>query len=372
MSEDLLQLPEILLLGPGPSMVPEPVYSALRCPTIGHLDPRFIKIMDQIKSQLQTVMRTDNEMTLPISGTGSAGMETCFVNLVEPGDRVLVLVNGVFGKRMVEVATRLHAEVEAIEWPWGAAVSLDMVADRLSEREYDLVAVVHAETSTGVANPVAEISRLVRDTGALLLVDAVTSLGGMPVGMDSWNCDALYSGTQKCLSCPPGLAPVSFGPRAVEKIQRRKTKVSSWYMDTNLLTGYWQGSQRSYHHTAPVNMLYALHAALRLTIDEGLDRVFQRHVAVHRQLVEGLAELGFDMFVDAVSRLPMLNAVKIPEGLDEASVRSHLLYRHGIEIGAGLGPLAGKVWRIGLMGFSAQPENVVRFLDALKMTMARV
>jgi alanine-glyoxylate transaminase/serine-glyoxylate transaminase/serine-pyruvate transaminase len=366
MPELFEKLTETLLMGPGPSCVPPAVYQALSQPTIGHLDPRFIAIMDDIKRLLRELIGTRNELTIPISGTGSAGMETCFVNLVEPGDRVLVLINGVFGQRMADVAGRLRATVDTLEFPWGTPVRPAAVQEKLEAGSYRIVAVVHAETSTGVRNPVAEIGELVAPTAALYLVDTVTSLGGIPVEMDAWHCDALYSGTQKCLSCPPGLAPVSFSDRAVEKLKARQTKVPNWYLDLTLITSYWQGAKRAYHHTAPINMLYGLYQALRCIVDEGLEAVFARHRQAHAQLVSGLRELGLEMLVEPMFRLPELNAVCVPEGIDEAAIRKALLEQHDIEIGAGLGPLAGRIWRIGLMGHTARPQNVDRLLAALK------
>lgn len=363
------ELREVLLMGPGPSCVPPAVYQALARPTIGHLDPRFLTIMEDIKALLRQVMGTANSLTLPVSGTGSAGMETSFVNLIEGGDRVLILSNGVFGQRMADVAGRLRAEVEALEFPWGTPVVPEAVRERLAAKEYDIVAVVHAETSTGVRNPVAEIGELVRPTGALYLVDTVTSLGGIPVMMDAWGADVMYSGTQKCLSCPPGLSPVSFSPRAVAKLQARATKVPNWYLDLTMIIKYWEGASRVYHHTAPINMLYGLYQALRSIVDEGLEQVFARHRQTHEQLVAGLAEMGIDMLVDAPFRLPMLNAVKVPDGIQEAAVRRTLLEQYDIEIGAGLGPLVGRIWRIGLMGHTARPENVTRVLDALRVAL---
>ena len=367
MSEPLFDtLTDTLLMGPGPSCVPTAVYAAIGRPTIGHLDPRFIAIMDDIKVRLQRVMQTQNRLTIPVSGTGSAGMETCFVNLVEPGDPVLILKNGVFGMRMADVAQRLGAAVDVVEFQWGTPVDVDAVQAKVSAKPYKIVAVVHAETSTGVCNPVAAIGKRVRETGALFLVDMVTSLGGMPVETDAWGADAVYSGTQKCLSCPPGLSPVSFSERAVEKLKNRKTKVPNWYLDLTLIVDYWEGAKRAYHHTAPINMLYALRAALIVILEEGLDRVYARHLANHRRLVEGLEKLGLSMLVAPESRLPMLNAVCVPAGVDEAAVRTRLLKEFDIEIGAGLGPLAGKIWRIGLMGHTARPENVDRLLETLK------
>ena len=282
---------------------------------------------------------------------------------------VLILKNGVFGMRMQDVATRLGAQVDVMEWGWGTSVIIDDVKKQLDQKSYKIVAVVHAETSTGVGNPVAEIGELLKGTDSLFLVDTVTSLGGMPVEMDAWGIDALYSGTQKCLSCPPGLAPVSFSENAVQALQNRKTKVPNWYLDLTMIINYWEGQKRSYHHTAPINMLYALYQSLFLIFEEGLDRAFQRHLDNHKALVKGVEALGLTMLVQPEYRLPMLNAACVPDGVDEAAVRSALRTEHKIEIGAGLGPLAGKIWRIGLMGHTARPENVARFLDALKAVL---
>jgi alanine-glyoxylate transaminase / serine-glyoxylate transaminase / serine-pyruvate transaminase len=361
---------ETLLMGPGPSCVPPEVLDAISKPTIGHMDPYFLGLADEVKTMLRTVMGTGNHLTIPMSGTGSAGMETCFVNLVEPGDPVLVLVNGVFGVRMKEVASRLGAEVDSLEFEWGAPVQPDAVRQGLEAKAYRLVAVVHAETSTGVCNPVDEIGALVRGTGALFLVDAVTSLGGIPVCMDQWGADALYSGTQKCLSCPPGLSPVSFSERALERLATRTKPVPNWYLDLSLIMKYWEGNSRVYHHTAPINMIYALYQALTLLLTEGLDQTFRRHREAHRALVEGMADLGVRMLVEEPYRLPMLNAVVIPGGVDDACLRNKLLSEQGIEIGGGLGPLAGKIWRIGLMGHTARLENVERILFSLNMLLA--
>lgn len=361
----LEKIEPILLMGPGPSCVPPEVYNALACPTIGHLDPVFIAIMDEVKGQLRTIFNTENALTLPISGTGSAGMETCFVNLVEPGDRVLVLINGVFGQRMQDVATRLGARVDTIDYPWGKPVDPQDVSNKLKENTYKIVAVVHAETSTGVQNPVAAIGDIVQEHGALFLLDTVTSLGGINVQMDGWHVDAVYSGTQKCLSCPPGLSPVSFSSRAVNTIENRQTKVPNWYLDLSMILDYWQGETRTYHHTAPINMIYALHQSLALILEEGPASVYQRHLHQHASLVEGLEDLGLEMLVEKSFRLPMLNAVKLPAKIDEAQIRRVLRMEHNIEIGAGLGPLAGKIWRIGLMGHTARTENVSRFISAL-------
>lgn len=356
---------DVLLLGPGPSCVTQEVYDALSRKTLGHLDPYFMGIMDATKEMLMQILNTGNAMTVPISGTGSAGMEACFVNLVEPGDKVLILINGVFGVRMSDVAARLGADVDTLEFTWGTPVVPEAVEQKIRGNAYRIVAVVHAETSTGVRNPVAEIGRLLQGSDTLYLVDAVTSLGGIDVRMDDWGIDALYSGTQKCLSCPPGLAPLSFSDRAVARLNGRKTKVPNWYLDLSLIANYW-GAKRVYHHTAPVNMLYGLYQALLLLLQEGPEKAFTRHRKNHLNLVRGLKDLGMEMLVEERWRLPMLNTVMIPEGVDELSVRKRLRSEYRIEIGAGLGPLAGRIWRIGLMGHSSREDSVVRLLAALK------
>jgi alanine-glyoxylate transaminase/serine-glyoxylate transaminase/serine-pyruvate transaminase len=360
----LEDIEEILLMGPGPSCVPPEVYSALSRKTLGHLDPYFLKIADELKAMLRQIMNTGNDFTIPVSGTGSAGMEACFVNLVEPDDKVLILKNGVFGMRMEDVAGRLRAKVDVLEFPWGTPILPEEVEKKIRHESYRIVAVVHAETSTGVRNPVAEIGRLLEGSDAIYLVDTVTSLGGLEVKMDEWNIDALYSGTQKCLSCPPGLAPLSFSGKAMAKLNQRQTKVPNWYLDLTLIANYW-GQNRVYHHTAPVNMIYGLYQALLLIFEEGPERVFQRHRESHLALVDGLNGLGIPMLVDEPYRLPMLNAVSIPDGVDELSVRRRLRNEFNIEIGAGLGPLSGKIWRIGLMGHTARKESVDRLLTAL-------
>ncbi|MEK9984018.1 MAG: alanine--glyoxylate aminotransferase family protein [Opitutae bacterium] len=354
-------------MGPGPSDVAPSVLSAMAQPLVGHLDPTFINMMEEIKGMLRKVFLTENEMTFPISGTGSAGMEFCFANLVEPGDEVVIGINGVFGTRMAEVAKRCGAIVTKVETDWGRIIEPQAVADTLSSvKNPKLVAIVHAETSTGALTPVEEISKLVHDAGALLLIDTVTSLGGCPVRIDEWNVDAVYSGTQKCLSCPPGLSPVSLSARAMEKIKSRKDSVQSWYLDVNLLANYWGDGARVYHHTAPISMNYALHESLRLILEEGLENRWDRHKSNHLRLRAGLDELGLVLTAQEGHRLWQLNAVGVPEGADEAGIRTTLLNEHGIEIGPGLGPLQGKVWRVGLMGHSSSPENVDRFLSALK------
>ena len=369
MKSTLDSLPDILLLGPGPSSPYPEVYEALARPTLGHLDPTFIGLMDEVKVLIQKLAHTQNKLTMPISGTGSAGMEAGFVNFLEPGDRVLILQNGVFGTRMKDVAQRLGAEVDSLDFEWGTPVIPDTLRDQLATKKYHLVAVVHAETSTGVCNPLDAISELVRPTGALFLVDSVTGLGGIPVTLDEWGVDIFYSGTQKCLACPPGLAPFSASDRAVERLKARKTKVPNWYLDLTMILNYWEGAKRAYHHTAPINMIYGLYAALQRVVGEGEQAVFARHRAAHDQLVAGLEAMGLEMLVAPEFRLPMLNAVKVPDGVDEASVRSRMLKDHSIEIGAGLGPLAGKIWRIGLMGYNARPDVVDRALAALKQCL---
>lgn len=356
----------ITLMGPGPSCVDDSVLNSMAKSTLGHLDPWFIKIMDSIKVQLKNLLHTQNELTLPISGTGSAGMECCFVNLVEKNDPVLILINGVFGMRMQDVATRLGAQVDTLEFEWGTPVMVDEVKKQLTKKSYKIVAVVHAETSTGVRNPIAEIGELLGASDTIYLVDAVTSLGGIKITMDDWGIDALYSGTQKCLSCPPGLSPVSLSEKAVASIKARKSKVPNWYLDLTMIMNYWEGATRAYHHTAPINMLYGLYQALYLLFEEGESNVYKRHMDNHLLLVDGLKKMGMNMLVNESCRLPMLNSVYIPQGADDVYVRSTLLKEYKIEIGAGLGPLAGKIWRIGLMGHTARPENVERLLVALK------
>lgn len=358
------QPPSRLLLGPGPSMVAQSVLDAMSKPLVGHLDPEFIRMMEEIKGMMRTVFATENPITFSVSGTGSAGMEFCMANLVEPGDQVVVCVNGVFGGRMAEVASRCGAEVIRVEAPWGHIINPDQVAAALKTCKPKLVGVVHAETSTGALTPVKEIARLAHEAGALVLIDTVTSLAGCPVEIDAWGIDAVYSGTQKCLSCPPGLSPVSLSPRAVEVATSRKTKVQSWYLDVNLLASYW-GGERAYHHTAPVSMNYAMHEALRLVLEEGLENRFARHEANHLRLKDGLATLGLEIASQQGHQLWQLNSITVPEDVDEAGVRRRLLADFGIEISAGLGPLKGKVWRIGLMGESSSADNVDIVLNAM-------
>jgi alanine-glyoxylate transaminase/serine-glyoxylate transaminase/serine-pyruvate transaminase len=354
-----------ILLGPGPSPVHPRVLEAMALPVVGHLDPKFLEIMDQNMAMLREVFRTNNRLALPMSGTGSAGMETCFVNLVEPGDNVLIGVNGVFGTRMVDVAQRCGARVDTVEAEWGTALDAQKFKTALAQKKYQLVAIVHAETSTGVLQPLDDIAKLVRESGPLFLVDTVTSLGGAPVSVDRLGIDACYSGTQKCLGCPPGLSPVTFSERAVEVLRHRQTKVQSWYLDLSMIEKYW-GSERVYHHTAPVSMNYALHEALRLVLEEGLEASWKRHRQVHEIFVREMRKLELKPAVAEPIRAPMINTVKIPEGVDDPNVRQRLYDDFNIEIGAGLGPLKGKVWRVGLMGHGARVENVEILAQALK------
>jgi alanine-glyoxylate transaminase/serine-glyoxylate transaminase/serine-pyruvate transaminase len=364
-----LNPPVRILMGPGPSDIHPRVLAALARPTVGHLDPYYLEIMNDMQRMLQALLRTSNPMTIAVSGTGSAGMEATVVNLIEPGDSMIVCVNGVFGGRMVDVAERAGAKVTKVEKPWGEVFSVDDLKAALAQAKPKLVGIVMAETSTGAWQPIEEISKIVHDAGALLLVDAVTSLGGVPVEMDRWNIDAIYSGTQKCLSCPPGLAPVSFNARAMDVILNRKTKVQSWYLDVTMLAKYW-GSERVYHHTAPINMTYGLYEALRLVHEEGLENCFARHRRNHEALKAGLAALGIEYTAQVGHQLPMLNAVRIPEGVDDAAARNRLLNRFNIEIGGGLGAFKGKVWRIGLMGYGSRANNVYVLLSALEELLA--
>ncbi len=359
-----------VLMGPGPSDVPDEVLAALSQPTIGHLDPEFLRILDQTQAMLRTVFGTKNALTLPISATGSAGMETCFVNLLEPGDQALVCQNGVFGGRMAEVARRCGADVTIVQAPWSRAIDPDDVARIAKTRAFKVLALVHAETSTGVLQDLSPFRAIADSCGALLLVDAVTSLGGVPVEVDRMGVDAVYSGTQKCLSCPPGLSPVSISARAQQVIAKRKTPVRSWYLDLSLIGGYF-GQERVYHHTAPVNMIFALNAALRLVLDEGLEARYARHRAQAQALYEGLEGLGLELAVEEAVRLPPLTLVRIPRGVSDGEVRTKLLTDHDLEIGGGLGELKGKTWRIGLMGASATPRHVSLCIEALREALPR-
>ncbi len=354
-------------MGPGPSDVNPRILEALSRPTIGHLDPAFIDMMDEVKALLQYVFQTENELTLPVSAPGSAGMETVFTNLLERGDKAIICQNGVFGGRMKENVERCGAEAVMVQDDWGTAVDLNKVEDALKANpDAKLLAFVHAETSTGVRSDAKALCALARQYDCLAVVDAVTSLAGIELKVDEWGIDAIYSGTQKCLSCVPGLSPVSFSERAAHVIRERKTPVQSWFLDLNLVMGYWGGSaKRAYHHTAPVNSLYALHESLVIVQEEGLEQSWQRHAVNHRALVAGIESLGLSFVVDSACRLPQLNLVRFPETVDDAVVRSALLTDYSLEIGSGLGAFAGKVWRIGLMGFASSQANVYLCLSAL-------
>lgn len=358
---------ERILLGPGPSPVPARVLRALGAPTLGHLDPQYLAIMDETCEMLRQVFQTKNALTFPVSGTGMAGMECIAVNLIEPGDEVIVCVNGVFGGRMKDVMERCGAIVHPIEIAWGEVFTLDQIAATLDRHtRTKLVGIVHAETSTGAHQPLAGLAELVHGRGAMLVVDAVTSLGGHELRVDDWGIDAIYSGTQKCLSCPPGLAPVSFGERALARMDARKTKPQSWYLDVSLLRKYYLGGGggRVYHHTAPINMTYALREALAIVLEEGLVNRIDRHERMHKRLRAGLEAMGL-AYIPKHS-LHTLNCITIPAGADDAGTRKRLLEEYGIEIGAGLGVMAGKAWRIGLMGHGSTVRNVDLVLTALR------
>lgn len=372
MTTPVFNPPVRTLMGPGPSDVHPRILEALSRPTIGHLDPVFVEMMEQTKGLLQYAFQTKNALTMPVSAPGSAGMETCFTNLVEPGDKVIVCQNGVFGGRMKENVERTGGTPVMVEDEWGKAVDLQKVEDALvANPDAKIVAFVHAETSTGAQSDAPELVALAHKYDCLTIVDAVTSLGGTPVKVDEWEIDSIYSGTQKCLSCTPGISPISFSERALEKVRNRAGKVQSWFLDLNLVMGYWgSGQKRAYHHTAPVNALYGLHEALRILEEEGLENAWARHRKIHGALKAGLEAMGLTFIVDEAHRLPQLNAVSIPEGVDDATVRSRLLNEYNLEIGAGLGALAGKVWRIGLMGHSARAENVLLCVAALEAVLS--
>ncbi|KPV41498.1 alanine--glyoxylate aminotransferase [Thiohalorhabdus denitrificans] len=362
--------PERTLMGPGPSDVHPRILEALSRPTIGHLDPVFVGMMEEVKGLLQYAFQTENALTLPVSAPGSAGMEMCFANLVEPGDTVVVCKNGVFGERMKENVERCGGTPVMVEEEWGAPVDPARAEEALKAHpEAKILAFVHAETSTGAQSDAATLAKLARDHDCLTIVDTVTSLGGSPLKVDEWGLDAVYSGTQKCLSCVPGLSPVTFSQRAVDAIQARSTKVQSWFLDLNLVMGYWGsgGGKRAYHHTAPINPLYGLHEALTILQEEGLENTWDRHQRMHEALKAGIEAMGLSFFVEEPHRLPQLNSVTIPAGIDdEAAVRTRLLEQYNLEIGAGLGSMAGKIWRIGLMGHSANPTNILNCLGALE------
>lgn len=364
-----LNVPSRILMGPGPSDVHPRVLQAMAAPMIGHMDPAFMKIMDEVMRLLRYVFETENELTVAMSGTGSSGMETVFVNLLDPGDKVIVGVNGLFGQRLVDVIERCGAEAVQIKAAWGDIIKPEQVEAELKNHpDAKFVALVHAETSTGALQPLEEIAEIVHNHDALLIVDAVTSLGGVPVKIDKVGIDACYSGTQKCLSAPLGLAPVTFSKGALEVMDKKKEKVQSWYLDLSMIRNYW-GGERAYHHTAPISMNYALYEALKLIEEEGLENTFARHKKLGKALQNGLEAMGLELHVKEEYRLPQLTAVRVPEGVNEASVRKQLLDNFSIEIGSGLDELKGKVWRIGLMGHSCNPKNVITVLSALEQIL---
>ena len=359
------------LMGPGPSDVHPRVLTAMARPTIGHLDPAFIAMMEEIKALLQYAFQTSNALTIPISAPGSAGMEACFVNLIEPSEKVVVCMNGVFGERMKENIERARGVPVMVEDSWGTPVDPNKLEDTLrANRDARIVAFVQAETSTGVQSDARKLTEIAHHHDCLTIVDTVTSLGGSPLKVDEWGLDAVYSGSQKCLSCTPGLSPVTFSDRAVEKIKKRKTKVQSWFLDLNLVMGYWGSGKRVYHHTAPINLLYGLHEALAMLQEEGLENSWARHRHQHLALRSGIEAMGLSFLVKESARLPQLNAIMVPEGVDEAVLRSRLLNEYNLEIGAGLGSLAGKIVRIGLMGYGANMKNVMYCLEALEAVLA--
>ena len=363
--------PTRTLMGPGPSDVHPRILNAMARATIGHLDPAFIDMMDEVKEMLKYAFKTENELTMPISAPGSAGMEACFANLVEPGDKIIVCINGVFGLRMKENVSRLGGEAVVVEDDWGTAVSPDKVEQACVDNpDAKIVAFVHAETSTGALSDAKTLCQIANQNGCINIVDAVTSLAGSELRVDDWGIDAIFSGSQKCLSAMPGLSPVSFSDRAIDKLTNRKTPVTSWFLDLNLVMGYWgKGSKRAYHHTAPVNTLYGLHESLVMLAEEGVENSWNRHQQNHIHLRDGLNKLGINYLVDEASRLPQLNSVLIPQDQDDLEVRSSLLKNYNIDIGAGLGPLEGKIWRIGLMGYTSRKDNIELLLSALKKTL---
>ena len=361
-----------LLLGPGPSPVHPRVLKAMSSHVIGHLDPYFLKVMDDCQSMLRELFNTKNQVTFPVSGTGSAAMEASICNVIEEGDKAVICINGVFGERMADVADRFGAEVIRVEAPWGQPIDPSDLQEALkSNPGVTLVGIVHAETSTGVLQPIEEIGEICREHDALLLLDCVTSLGGVPVEIDKWGVQIAYSGTQKCLSCPPGVAPITFGERALGKVRERKNKVTSWYFDVSMVEKYW-GNDRVYHHTGPITMNYAIREALRIIFDEGLENRFARHKEVSLALQKGVEALGLSMFAKEGARTPTLNTISLYDGLDDGAIRKTLLNDFNIEIGGGLGPLAGKIWRVGMMGHGASQANVVYFLSALEVIFKKM
>lgn len=359
--------PKRILMGPGPSNVHPRVLEAMSRPTIGHLDPEFIRMMDELKTLLRATFLTKNDVTFPISGPGSLGMETAVVNMVEPGMKVAVCINGAFGGRIKEMVSRYGGVPVVVDAPWGQPIDPAKLEDALSrEKDIKVVAFVHAETSTGARSDIAALAGVAHKHDCLTIADTVTSLGGIPVMVDEWDLDVVYSGSQKCLSCPPGLSPITFNERAVNAVRNRKTKVQSWFMDVGLVLSYWSGAKRTYHHTAPINALYGLHEALLLVQEEGLENAWNRHKRNSETFLSGLGKIGLKPFVTGGSSLPELVLVTVPDGVNEAEVRSQLLKKYNIEIGAGLGQLAGKVWRIGLMGYTSNDKNIKLCLEALE------
>jgi alanine-glyoxylate transaminase / serine-glyoxylate transaminase / serine-pyruvate transaminase len=358
--------PTRVLMGPGPSDAHPRVLQAMARPLIGHLDPEFIRMMDEVKSMVQQTFLTQNHLTFVVSAPGSAGMETCLVNLLEPGDECIICINGVFGGRMADIAERCGATVHRVNTEWGRVTEPDQIRKALDAcPRPKLVALVHAETSTGARQPLEEISKLVHEADSLLVVDAVTSFCGVPLKVDEWGIDAIYTGTQKCLSAPPGLSPVSFSDAAVKVLDNRKTKVQSWFLDLTMVKNYWSGAKRAYHHTGPISSVFALHEALNIVLEEGLENRWERHQAVHQHLRAELEKRGFRFLVEEPYRLPNLNSVFLPDGLNEADLRSKLLNQYNIEVGSGLGAFAGKIWRIGIMGESATKNHVNMLMGAL-------
>ncbi len=360
-----------LLLGPGPSNAHPRTLQAMAMRQVGHLDPQFLALMDEIQELLRYAWQTDNRFTIPVSGTGSAAMEASLANLIEPGDKILVGVNGYFGHRMIDMAERYGAETVHISRPWGEVFTEKEIREALETHRPAILGLVHAETSTGANQPLEGIGALCREYDCLLLVDTVTSLGGVPLFIDAWQIDAAYSGSQKCLNCPPGIAPLTFGERAVEKISNRKNKVANWYLDMTMLMKYWGGGTRSYHHTAPINMNYGLRESLRLIAEEGLAERWERHAKTAQLFWDGLKDLGLGCHVVPEHRLPSLTTVRIPAGVDGKKVQQHLLQKYNIEIAGGLGELGGQVWRVGLMGYNSRPENVTLLLSALEKTLKK-
>jgi alanine-glyoxylate transaminase/serine-glyoxylate transaminase/serine-pyruvate transaminase len=366
----MINIPQRIPLGPGPSPVSHRVLLAMAQPTVGHLDPVCLEVMDSVRRKLRQVFRTQNELTLAVSGTGTAGMECALVNLIEPGDKVLICTNGYFGERMVEIASRTGAEVHILDVDWGEPILQEQVLAETKRLKPKVVGIVHGETSTGIHNRIDHLGHQIHELGALLVVDCVATLGGMEVDTDGWGLDAVYSGSQKCLSCPPGLAPLTISPRALERLESRKSRVQSWYLDLTLVKHYW-GEDRFYHHTAPVNMLYGLEEALTIVLEEGLDKRIARHEEMHRRLKEGLAKMGLKYASPEGYHMPVVNAIEIPNGVDDVAVRKSFLNDYNIEIGAGLGKFKGKAWRIGLMGEGATLRNVTLVCAALEEILAR-